>query len=205
MEITSAEFLGSWDILTNGDMTKTGIVSEIGKKYFIRISGTFRIGGPGDGLADAEFADFSNPPYSLLDYTDDGDDLGVTVNGVKPRYGAYSPSHIYTYSFTGDGSIIRFAYFDIGYGYNFGTLKVELFDTDPSDDPPASTTVTIKQAVQIAWTSQKGKSYSVEWSPTMEANSWKRVFGPVGGTGEEMTYVHLTDEHGKGFFRVVDQ
>lgn len=197
-----AASLGSWDVSTTGGSTPSGISSVVGQQYSIRVTGTFAIGGPGDGLADAEYANFQNPPSTLLDFTDTGADLGITLNGTKPRFGAYSAAHTYTFSFTGDGAPIYFGYRDSGYVDNVGTLRIELFDTAVPD--PIPTTVVIRPAVQVAWTSEVGRSYSVQASTSMTGSTWQTVYGPVSGTGSELSYCHRTDTASRLFFRVVN-
>jgi hypothetical protein len=84
----------------------TGVASvsalQAGVTYRIVASGTFDTGGPGDNLADAEYADFSNPPSSLLDHCSPAFpdiDLGIAINDSvvdsdkAPHWGDFDPTH----------------------------------------------------------------------------------------------------------------
>lgn len=109
---------------------------EIGVVYQIRASGTFFVGGPGDMLGDAEYAQFNNPPSSLQNHCggDPNDvDLGIGINdnvidNVKvPFWGDYEPSHVYAINFVGEGSPINLNYHDCSYVDNSGSLMVEVW------------------------------------------------------------------------------
>ena len=66
-------------IPTNGSAV-TSVILEAGVTYQIRASGTFSIGGPGDGPGDAEYADLSALPGSAIDKCEDG--TGARLVGV---------------------------------------------------------------------------------------------------------------------------
>lgn len=112
---------------------------ESGVLYKLRASGTFFIGGPGDRMADAEYADFSNPPSSLLDncpppFSDV--DLGIGINDAQndsdkfPFWGEFSQTHVYIIDFEGLGAPISLNYHDCFYGDNTGSLTVEIFQPE---------------------------------------------------------------------------
>lgn len=107
-----------------------------GARYKIRTSGTFTVGGPGDGRGDAEYANFSNPPGSLQDVCgagSQGEDLGVGVNDTvndsrkSPAWGAYDASHQYTVDVPATGAPVALNYHDRNYTDNSGSLTVEIF------------------------------------------------------------------------------
>jgi len=115
-------------------VTSTTILAN-GVTYDIRASGTFRIGGPGDGLGDAEYADFSNPPASVFSrcfYDPNGLDFGLVINNQVngnekfPNWGPYSPTHVYSIAFPGAGAPITFSYFDCPTTDNSGSLTVDI-------------------------------------------------------------------------------
>jgi len=106
-------------------------VLDAGASYRLEASGTFTIGGPGDGLADAEYADFSNPPGSVIDFTAGGLDLGISVNDDPPGWGAFSPDHVYNIAIVGEGLPISVGYRDSNYGDNSGELTLRIFLVGP--------------------------------------------------------------------------
>ncbi len=108
-------------------VTSTTVLAS-GVSYKIRASGTFFIGGPGDGLADAEYFDFTNPTDECC-----GMDIGLAINMPTsptpdkfPFWGDYNPSHVYTIDFVGQGAPISLSYRD-GDRNNTGFLTVEVF------------------------------------------------------------------------------
>lgn len=117
----------------DGTSGTSNIALLSGVPYLLEVSGTFFIGGPGDGLADAEYFDFSNPPTSVLNISGGGVDLGVRLNGSKPSWGAYQSSHVYTLPFSGLGSTISADYDDNPYSDNIGSLTMKIFQVpEPS-------------------------------------------------------------------------
>jgi hypothetical protein len=120
----------------NGSLVSSTTVLKTGILYKIRASGTSNVGGLGDGLGDAEYANFSNPPSSLQDNcggTPDGVDLGIGIddsnndNNKFPLWGNYEPNHVYTIDFAGQGSSISLNYHDCAYNDNSGSLTVEIW------------------------------------------------------------------------------
>lgn len=97
-------------------------------EYELRATGTFTIGGPGDGLADAEFADFSDPPGSVFDNASTGLDFGMTIDGVKPDWGEFNPNHEYSIFFIGKNSPIAVGYVDSFFSDNFGQLTLAIIE-----------------------------------------------------------------------------
>ena len=133
----------------NGSVVTSSTVLLPGVSYTIRASGTFSVGGNGDGLGDAEYANFSDPPGSLQDVCGPGSfgqDLGIgiddTVNDGRksPFWGTYSPTHEYAVGATGAGAPIGLNYHDCLYTDNRGSLTVEIFRQ-------AALTVELNQAV----------------------------------------------------------
>ena len=104
--------------------------------YKIKASGTFFVGGPGDGLGDAEYAQLEDPPSSLQDNCgwDPNDiDLGIGINDSindnekLPSWGNFEPNHVYAIDFAGQASPIGLNYHDCDYGDNSGSLTVEVW------------------------------------------------------------------------------
>jgi len=133
------------NVPVNGNLVSSTTVLDSGVTYKIQASGTFNVGGLGDGLGDAEYANFSNPPSSLQDNcggTPDGVDLGIGINDTVndnakfPFWGGFESSHVYTIDFVGQGSSINLNYHDCAYTDNSGSLTVEVWRPDPT---PTST------------------------------------------------------------------
>jgi len=120
----------------NGSTVASTSALALGVTYKLKASGTFHLGGPGDGLGDAEYGDFSNPPTSLIDGCMDGTgiDLAIGINDgtidseTLPDWGPYDPSHVYIVSFVGTGFPISVNYHDCFYADNSGSLTVEVFE-----------------------------------------------------------------------------
>jgi hypothetical protein len=114
----------------NGATSTSNIVLAVGVTYTLEASGTFSIGGPGDGLGDAEYADFSNPPISLLDTCGGGSpDLGISVDGNPPNWQVWLGTHVYIQSYVGTGNTLVFRYWDCNYGDNSGGLIVRIYES----------------------------------------------------------------------------
>ncbi len=120
----------------DGSVVLSGTTLTPGVTYKVRASGTFSVGGPGDGRGDAEYANFSNPPGSLQDVCgagSTGEDLGIGVNDTVndsrklPAWGVYNPTHEYTVDMPGTGGRLQLNYHDCVYPDNSGTLTVEIF------------------------------------------------------------------------------
>lgn len=115
---------------TNGPVVVPNLVLEAGVTYVLRASGTFDITGAGT-LADAEYADFSNLPGSLLDSIS-GVDFGIAIDDSTidmtrtPKWGAFDISHIYQINFDGTGNQISVNFHDANAGNNTGTLTLEI-------------------------------------------------------------------------------
>lgn len=81
--------------------------------------------------------------------------------------------------------------------------------TGPTNDDtttgPRRFGATIANAVKVAWPSIPGKSYTVEWSPDMQATSWRVLSSGMPGTGFEMSVFDTIEGHGKRFYRVKEQ
>lgn len=110
----------------NGSTVASTTVLVANAEYILEASGTFRIGGPGDGLGDAEYFNFANPPASLGDFSG-GVDIGLSINGDDPDWGPYQADHIYEHAFTGLGATVTATYFDTNYADNSGNLTLRIF------------------------------------------------------------------------------
>jgi len=120
---------------TNGSTVMSTLSLESGTAYKLRASGTFHVGVRGDSTGDAEYADFSNVPASVVDSCGDTSsvvDLGLGVNDAvndsskSPRWGAFANDHVYTVDFTGLGAPVSFTFHDCDYSDNTGALTVEV-------------------------------------------------------------------------------
>jgi hypothetical protein len=121
----------------DGSVVESQTSLSDGVDYWLRASGVFHTGGPGDGLADAEYADFTNP----IDHCPVGGvDLGVGINDTvndaskSPSWGAFEVGHDYVTTVAGEGAPISLDYHDCAYGDNVGALTVEIFG--PADTIP---------------------------------------------------------------------
>ena len=117
----------------DGSAVSSAMILESGKTYKLRASGTFTIGVVGDGLADAEYADFSNPPASLQDHCANdpaGVDLGIGIDDAVidsirvPNWGPFDPTHVYTIDWAGADAALSLNYHDCDYEDNSGSLTV---------------------------------------------------------------------------------
>ena len=120
----------------SGGTVTSDTILECGMVYHIRAHGTFVIGGPGDGLADAAYADFTSP-FSHCNYNPADVQLGIGINDSSidndrfPDWGAFDQEHVYNIDFMGEGKPISINYHDCYYGDNSGGLTVEIFGTSP--------------------------------------------------------------------------
>ena len=110
----------------NGSTVASTTVLQSGVEYVFEASGTFRIGGPGDGRGDAEYFNFANPPASLGDFSGNVD-IGLSINGDDPDWGPYRPDHVYEQMFTGLGAAVTASYADTNYSDNSGDLTLRIF------------------------------------------------------------------------------
>ncbi len=104
-----------------------------GEAYTIRASGTVYLGVPPDGYGDAEYGSFVNPQnngapqYGSIDYGIAINDPTVT-SSKTPYWGPYTPTHVYTTSFTGLGQTLEFNYHDDFPADNVGSLNADILD-----------------------------------------------------------------------------
>ena len=131
-------------VRADGTEAKTNNALLTGINYTIRVSGTWVWGGCGpdscpDGgptymrLADAaylsedHFKNFSDPSWSNVVY--------LEINGAGANLGSYNANHIYTTQIVGNGSQASFRLQDCSfcYGDNAGSLRVEIFEGEPSE------------------------------------------------------------------------
>ena len=106
--------------------------------YMVRVSGIFLIDGV-SRWADAEYYDFDpDNPEDLTNVLDvvAGVDVGLSfddysVNATRnPRWGDYSPDHVYEFTGLGFGNLLRFQYHDGNPGNNVGELLIEIFEVN---------------------------------------------------------------------------
>lgn len=128
------EFVETVSVPVDGSSVTSQTSLKDGVIYKLQANGTFFVGGPGDSLADAEYADFSNPPASVIDLCIDGSvDLGIGINDFStdtvtfPDWGQYQESHIYEFELQGIGQTISLSYHDCAYSDNSGELIVEIY------------------------------------------------------------------------------
>lgn len=168
----------------DGTTVTSKTVLEKGATYTIVASGTFLIGGPGDGMADAEYADFSNPPSSVVDTLSDGattTDIGLAINEPNvmaatktTRWGVFNPTHSYRITFVGQGLPISLNYHDVKPGDNKGSLTVQIVKHETFGFPysyhaqatdPDGNTLTYSVASGPAGLSIDPTSGLVTWTP----------------------------------------
>jgi len=123
---------------TSGNPVESVNKLDVGKDFFLTVSGTYRFADWGDyGIADAEYA-YRDDAYALP-LPPDGWTLGETnypsvvgldvqVDGNNVYWGDYNPEHIYTIPFDGTGNQIVFSIYDSAYGDNSGSLYVEIME-----------------------------------------------------------------------------
>lgn len=118
------------NVLTSSG-TNSSEILEIGTEYEIKVSGTFVIGSPVTGIADAEYFDIPNSPTDLF-----FGDIGVQINGADIDWGPFNIDSVYTTSFIGLGDIINISYFDgNNYGDNSGSLQIVISGPDTQQVP----------------------------------------------------------------------
>jgi hypothetical protein len=74
--------------------------------------------------------------------------------------------------------------------------------TTTAPPAPAVVQAQIYTAVEVVWNSTVGKSYVVEWSPNMSANSWFPLSPAYAGTAGTMSYLDSIRGKTKAFYRV---
>ena len=125
----TAQVIETFEVPTDETALVSKTILQDGKEYQLRSSGTFFIGGPGDGLADTDYFDFSNPPGSVMDGDATGKDrIGLSIDGSILDWGPFTPTHIYTATFVGKKAPIEILYLDTVYFDNIGSLTLELID-----------------------------------------------------------------------------
>ena len=113
-----------------GTPVTSTMVLAAGVTYRFRASGIYVIGGGTDGLGDAEYWDFAGGEKDLCD--DLVTDAGLSIDdpamdGSKlPKWGAYSPTHVYEVDLVGTGAAITAQMHDVALGNNSGSLTLEI-------------------------------------------------------------------------------
>lgn len=129
----STTLLDTIVVSTGGETAWSTFTPIEGETYILEASGTFHVGGPGDQTADAQYADFSNPPESLIDIVPAMSvNIGIMVDGESPDWGAYDGDHVYQQEYVGKGTAISFMYMDSFYGDNEGELTVNVMQVVPA-------------------------------------------------------------------------
>jgi hypothetical protein len=132
---------------TGETMTSTNVLQS-GVLYQVRVSGTVNIGGPGSGTADAEFADFSNVPNSVISSCDNSGtmvDIGLSIDDAtddnlkSPTWGEFDNAHTYTYDIMGTGQPLSFKFHDCNYSDNSGNLTVMISRASEPNYQPLET------------------------------------------------------------------
>ena len=113
-------------VAIDGSDTVTQTVLATGVEYTLTISGSFFIGGPGDGLADAEYFDLTDPQDGLAD----GFEIGVAIDGVDVDFGDFDATSTYQVTLMGMGAAIALSFVDSFYGDNSGSLSFTLETAD---------------------------------------------------------------------------
>ncbi len=178
--VAPATLLETKTVPTDGSTVSTTTTLQSGKWYMFKATGTFHIGSPGDGLADAEYGNFSNPPSSLIDLTDTGVDFGIGINDTTndsdkaPFWGGYSPTHTYYAYVQGTGATATLKYHDNNYPDNTGSLTVQVYEvtaplysyqataTDADGDDVQFTLLNAPAGMTIS------RSGLLQWAPTAD-------------------------------------
>jgi|GEM_PF-2137260 len=117
----------------NCDSTTSSTVLQSGVTYQLRVSGTVNTGN--GVMADAEFANFSNVPSSLVNTCDStgtdstATDIGLIVNGSQlgqTDWGTFRTNHTYVTTIQGTGQPLSFSFHDCDCSDNSGFLAVEI-------------------------------------------------------------------------------
>jgi hypothetical protein len=69
--------------------------------------------------------------------------------------------------------------------------------------PGVASFVTIRPAVEVAWTSQTTNRYQVQWASTLNTNNWFNLGPEMQGTGATTNFFDSTREGDKRFYRVL--
>lgn len=88
-------------------------------------------------------------------------------------------------------------------GDGFSNGEELIAGTNPED---ARSRFTIDQAradnrMKISWASYTGRTYSVEYTPTLAGSDWVSILGDLSGTGEDMEITDLIRASGNAFYR----
>lgn len=68
--------------------------------------------------------------------------------------------------------------------------------------PNAIIQAELHTAVELTWNSKIGKTYTIEWSPSMATGSWVKLSGSYMGTGSPLSYLDSTRTKPRGFYRI---
>ncbi|MDH7476567.1 MAG: SdrD B-like domain-containing protein [Microgenomates group bacterium] len=108
----------------------SNISLDSGKKYLLRVSGTY---GAGDSItADAKYSVRSPNTYwtdSVQNYESYGPTLlDLQINNSSPNWGSYNSNHVYWLTYNGAGSAIDFRLYDFYPSNDSGSLKVQIYE-----------------------------------------------------------------------------
>jgi len=126
-----------------------------GQNYYFDVNGTWT-NRPGETV-DAKYTTMDNwltnsdaPSGGYLNEL-----LDLQINNAFVDWGLYSPLHIYSRNFVGNGSVVNFSVFDgeVGsntpnagwYGDNVGNLTVNIYSCTPNEVPPTPPAPTNKE------------------------------------------------------------
>jgi hypothetical protein len=125
-------YLETVTVPASGTVVSSGTLLS-GHNYVLKASGTaFACNEPGCVIKfDASYSTSDNstwvdgvaPPYDLYGPTL----LDLQVNGLSVNWGAFNPSHSYSYEFAGLGAPASFQVYDVYYPNNTGNLTVDIY------------------------------------------------------------------------------
>jgi hypothetical protein len=128
---------------TSSKAVKSKTTLKVGVQYRLRASGTCL---NGQYPLDAEYANFAYDPTDPTNLTSITDRCGAnyantewgigiddpTIDSTKtPKWGTYTPTHVYEIDFAGKGAPISLNFHDCRYDDNAGSLTVEIYCPGP--------------------------------------------------------------------------
>ena len=175
----------------DGTPRTSSTVLQNGVTYKIMVSGTVNVGGAGSGTADAEFADFSDTPTSLLDNCTNSAseqvDIGLAINDTQldgskmPNWGEFNTGHVYRIDYVGTGAPITLGFHDCDYSDNNGNLVAQILGptTQPPTPPPTGNFQTVEtlqvpancSSVASTTVLQSGVTYQIRVSGTVNTGN----------------------------------
>ena len=128
--IYAGKFIQELNVQANSETATTTVPLENGKKYFMRVSGTFDAGD--SIIADAKYSVRATSTI-WTDLVQNYESYGPTlldlqINSSSPDWGSFNTSHVYWHTVTGTGSPLSLGIYDIYYPNNTGALNVKLYE-----------------------------------------------------------------------------